>query len=196
MKAAFDSIENVIEDLCNGQMVIVVDDADRENEGDLIMAAEHATSQAINFMAKFGRGLICVPTTSDRLKQLGVERMVTQNRETFKTDFQVSVDAAQGITTGISAADRAQTIKTMAQPTAVPEDLVQPGHVFPLRARAGGVLQRAGHTEAAVDLVKLAGGRPIGGICEIMSDDGSRGRPAEFDRVGQKQPPKNLTSAQ
>src|SRR5438046_4610929 len=121
MKQAFDSIEAVIEDLRKGRMVIVVDDADRENEGDLIMAAEHATSQAINFMAKFGRGLICVPTTSDRLKQLGVERMVTQNRETFKTDFQVSVDAAQGITTGISAAGRARTMNVLAEPQAVPE---------------------------------------------------------------------------
>ena len=154
MKTAIDSIEAVIEDLRKGKLVIVVDDADRENEGDLIMAAEHATPEAINFMAKHGRGLICVPTTADRLQQLGVERMVTQNRETFKTDFQVSVDAARGITTGISAADRARTIQVMADPTAVPEDLVQPGHVFPLRAKAGGVLQRAGHTEAAVDLVK------------------------------------------
>jgi len=180
MKAAFDSIENVIEDLRNGQMVIVVDDADRENEGDLIMAAEHATAEAINFMAKFGRGLICVPTTADRLQQLGVERMVVQNRETFKTDFQVSVDAAHGITTGISAGDRSRTIQVMANPTAVPEDLVQPGHVFPLRAKRGGVLQRAGHTEAAVDLVKLAGCRPIGVICEIMSEDGSMARLPEL----------------
>ena len=183
---SFDPIEAVIEDLRKGRMVIVVDDADRENEGDLIMAAEHATSQAINFMAKFGRGLICVPTTSDRLKQLGVERMVTQNRETFKTDFQVSVDAAQGITTGISAADRARTIHVLAEPTALPEDLVQPGHVFPLRAKPGGVLQRAGHTEAAVDLVKLAGCRPIGVICEIMSDDGSMARLPELIRFAKK----------
>jgi 3,4-dihydroxy 2-butanone 4-phosphate synthase/GTP cyclohydrolase II len=131
-------------------------------------------------MAKFGRGLICVPTTPERLQQLGVERMVVQNRETFKTDFQVSVDAAHGISTGISAADRARTIQVMADPTAVPEDLVQPGHVFPLRAKPGGVLQRAGHTEAAVDLVKLAGGRPIGVICEIMSDDGSMARLSEL----------------
>lgn len=157
-------------------MVIVVDDADRENEGDLVLAAEHATPAAINFMAKFGRGLICVPTTGERLQQLGVERMVTQNRETFKTDFQVSVDAARGITTGISAADRAKTIQVMADPTAVPDDLVQPGHVFPLRAKSGGVLQRAGHTEAAVDLARLAGCRPIGVICEIMSDDGTMAR--------------------
>src|SRR5439155_21918226 len=129
------------------RMVILVDDADRENEGDLIMCAEHVTPAAVNFMARFGRGLICVPTTSERLKQLGVERMVSNNRETFKTDFQITVDAAHKITTGISAADRAETIRIMAEPTAAPEDLVQPGHVFPLRARPGGVLQRAGHTE-------------------------------------------------
>jgi 3,4-dihydroxy 2-butanone 4-phosphate synthase/GTP cyclohydrolase II len=169
-------IEAALADLRRGRMVIVVDDADRENEGDLVLAAEHATPAAINFMAKFGRGLICVPTTGERLKQLGVERMVTQNRETFKTDFQVSVDAARNITTGISAADRARTIQIMADPTAVPDDLVQPGHVFPLRAKAGGVLQRAGHTEAAVDLARLAGCRPIGVICEIMSDDGTMAR--------------------
>src|SRR2546430_1559979 len=180
MKQAFDSIEAVIEDLRKGAMVIVVDDADRENEGDLIVAAEHATPETVNFMAKHGRGLICVPTTAERLQQLGVERMVSNNRETFKTDFQVSVDAARGITTGISAADRASTIQVMADPTAVLDDLVQPGHVFPLRAKPGGVLQRAGHTEAAVDLVKLAGCRSIGVICEIMSDDGSMARLAEL----------------
>src|SRR6185503_13248335 len=124
--------------------------------------------------------------TEDRLKQLGIERMVTQNRETFKTDFQVSVDASSGITTGISAADRAQTIKVMASPTTVPEELIQPGHVFPLRARPGGVLQRAGHTEAAVDLVKLADCRPIGVICEIMSDDGSMARLPELTKFSKK----------
>ena len=176
MKKSFDSIASVMADLRTGKMVIVVDDADRENEGDLIMAAERVTPEAINFMARHGRGLICVPTTSERLKQLGIEQMVLQNRETFKTDFQVSVDAAKGITTGISASDRARTIRVMAEPTALPEDLVQPGHVFPLRARPGGVLQRAGHTEAAVDLVKLAGCRPIGVICEILSEDGSMAR--------------------
>jgi 3,4-dihydroxy 2-butanone 4-phosphate synthase/GTP cyclohydrolase II len=161
-------------------MVIVVDDADRENEGDLILAAEQVTPEAVNFMAKHGRGLICVPTTPERLKQLGIEQMVVQNRETFKTDFQVSVDATHGITTGISAADRAETIRIMADPTAMPNDLVQPGHVFPLRAKPGGVLQRAGHTEAAVDLVRLAGARPIAVICEIMSDDGSMARLPEL----------------
>lgn len=186
MKKRFDSIESVVADLRKGKMVIVVDDADRENEGDLIMAAEHATPSAINFMAKFGRGLICVPTSAERLQQLGIERMVVQNRETFKTDFQVSVDAARGITTGISAADRARTIQVMADPTAVAEDLVQPGHVFPLRAKGGGVLQRAGHTEAAVDLVKLAGCRPIGVICEIMSDDGSMARLSELTRFARR----------
>ena len=139
-KSPFDSIESVITDIRRGKMVIVVDDEDRENEGDLIMAGEHATAKAINFMAKHGRGLICVPTSGDRLRQLGVERMVPSNQETFKTDFQVSVDAATGITTGISAKDRARTIQVMADPTAMPESLVQPGHVFPLRACPGGVL--------------------------------------------------------
>src|SRR6185436_9291574 len=177
---AFDSIDAVIADLRAGRIVIVIDDADRENEGDLIMAAERVTPEAINFMAKHGRGLICVPTTAERLKQLGIEQMVSQNRESFRTDFQISVDAARAITTGISAADRAQTIRVMADPTAVADDLVQPGHVFPLRARPGGVLQRAGHTEAAVDLVKLAGCRPMGVICEILSDDGSMMRLPEL----------------
>lgn len=186
MRDPFNSIESVLSDLRGGKMVIVVDDADRENEGDLIMAAEHATAETINFMAKYGRGLICVPTHSERLKQLGIERMVLQNRETFKTDFQVSVDAAQGISTGISAVDRARTIQVMADPTAIPEHLVQPGHVFPLRAKPGGVLQRAGHTEAAVDLVKLAACRPIGVICEIMSDDGSMARLPELLKFSKK----------
>jgi len=186
MKPSFDSIESVIADLAKGRMVIIVDDADRENEGDLIMAAEFATPATINFMARFGRGLICVPTSEERLKQLGVERMVTQNRETFKTDFQVSVDAAKGISTGISAADRARSIQVMADPTAMPEDLVQPGHVFPLRARSGGVLQRAGHTEAAVDLVKLAGCRPIGVICEILKDDGAMARLPDLRKFARK----------
>ncbi len=185
-KTVFDSIDAVAADLRRGRMVIVVDDADRENEGDLILAAEHATPAAINFMARFGRGLICVAANEDRLKQLGIERMVAQNRESFKTDFQVSVDAATGITTGISAADRARTIQLMAAPTAVPEDLVQPGHVFPLRARPGGVLQRAGHTEAAVDLARLAGCRPIGVLCEILKDDGSMARLPDLVKFARK----------
>ena len=186
MKSRFDSIESVIADIRKGKMVIVVDDADRENEGDLIMAAQHVSAQAINFMAKHGRGLICVPTTSERLQQLGIEGMVKQNREVFRTDFQVSVDAAHGIGSGISALDRANTINIMASPTATPDDLVQPGHVFPLRAKPGGVLQRAGHTEAAVDLVTLAGARPIGVICEIMKDDGTMARLPALQKFAKK----------
>ncbi|MBU6399287.1 MAG: bifunctional 3,4-dihydroxy-2-butanone-4-phosphate synthase/GTP cyclohydrolase II [Verrucomicrobia bacterium] len=186
MKPCFDSVEAVVADLRKGKMVIVIDDADRENEGDLVLAAERATPQAVNFMARFGRGLICVPTTAERLKQLGIEQMVQQNRETFRTDFQVSVDAARGVTTGISAADRARTIQVMADPTAVPDDLVQPGHVFPLRGKPGGVLQRAGHTEAAVDLVKLAGARPVGVICEIMNDAGGMARLSELTRFARR----------
>jgi len=186
MSKVFDSTEALIAELSKGRMVILVDDEDRENEGDLVMAAEHATPEAVNFMARFGRGLICVPTTGERLKQLGIERMVTNNRETFKTDFQVSVDAAHGVTTGISAGDRARTIQVMADPTAVPADLIQPGHVFPLRARPGGVLQRAGHTEAAVDLATLGGCRPVAVICEVMSDDGSMARLPELMKFGKK----------
>src|SRR6202453_915004 len=186
MKEIFDSIESVIADMGKGKTVIVVDDADRENEGDLILAAQHVTPASVNFMARYGRGLICVPTTSERLHQLGIERMVRQNRENFRTDFQVSVDAANGITTGISAADRAKTIQIMADPTAVPEDLVQPGHVFPLRARPGGVLQRAGHTEAAVDLAELAGCRPIGVLCEILNDDGTMARLPQLFKFARK----------
>jgi 3,4-dihydroxy 2-butanone 4-phosphate synthase / GTP cyclohydrolase II len=195
MTDRFNTIDSVITDLQKGRMVIVVDDADRENEGDLIMAGQFVTPADVNFMAKYGRGLICVPTTSERLQQLGIERMVRQNRETFKTDFQVSVDATRGITTGISAADRAATIRIMSDPTAVPDDLVAPGHVFPLRARLGGVLQRAGHTEAAVDLVQLAGCRPIGVICEIMSEDGSMARLPELKKFARKHKLKICTIA-
>ena len=185
-KSPFDSIESVIADIRRGKMVIVVDDEDRENEGDLIMAGEHATAKSINFMAKHGRGLICVPTSGSRLRQLGIERMVPTNKETFKTDFQVSVDAADGVTTGISAKDRAHTIQVMADPTALPEALAQPGHIFPLRACPGGVLQRAGHTEAAVDFAKLAECRPIGVICEIMNDDGTMARLPQLKRFAKK----------
>ncbi len=186
MKQPFDSIEAVVAELRRGHMVIVVDDADRENEGDLIMAAEKVTPKAVNFMARHGRGLICVPTTEERLKQLGVGEMVSQNREAFRTDFQVSVDASKGIGSGISAADRARTIEILVDPRAMPEDLVQPGHVFPLRAKPGGVLQRAGHTEAAVDLVKLAGCRPVGVICEILNDDGTMSRLPQLRRFARK----------
>jgi len=186
MKVTFDPIDSLIADLRKGRMVVVVDDADRENEGDLVLAGQHATAATINFMARHGRGLICVPTTAERLQQLGIERMVVSNRETFRTDFQVSVDAAEGVSTGISAADRARTVQVLADPAATPTDLVQPGHVFPLRAKPGGVLQRAGHTEAAVDLVRLAGCRPVGVICEIMNDNGSMMRLPGLHRFARK----------
>ncbi|MCU0770157.1 MAG: bifunctional 3,4-dihydroxy-2-butanone-4-phosphate synthase/GTP cyclohydrolase II [Verrucomicrobia bacterium] len=196
MQRAFDSVEAVLKDLRRGRMVIVVDDADRENEGDLIMAAQYATPRAVNFMAKHGRGLICVPTTGERLQQLGIEQMVRQNRDAFRTDFQVTVDAAKGITTGISAADRASTIQVMASPTALPDDLVQPGHIFPLRAKVGGVLQRAGHTEAAVDLVTQAGCRPVAVICEIMNDDGTMARLPQLQRFARRHRLKMCTIAE
>ena len=175
-KNGVDSIDDVIRAVRAGRPVIVVDDADRENEGDLILAAEKATAQNINFMMRFGRGLICAPITTERATRLGLNRMVLDNRESFKTDFTVSVDATQGITTGISAEDRARTIRLLANPKSQPGDLVQPGHIFPLRAKAGGVLQRSGHTEAAVDLARLAGLDPSGVLCEIVKDDGTMAR--------------------
>ena len=176
MKTPFDPIPAVISDIRKGRMVIVTDDADRENEGDLVMAASKVTANAVNFMAKFGRGLICAPITEERAAQLGLQRMVTQNREFFKTDFTVSVDATHGISTGISTKDRAATIRVLSEPNSTPSDLIQPGHVFPLQAKGGGVLRRAGHTEAAIDLARLAGLDPSGVICEIMKDDGTMAR--------------------
>src|SRR3979490_2742819 len=176
----FDTIDDVVRDIAAGKIVIVTDDADRENEGDLVMAAEKATPKAINFMAMHGRGLICVPISNDRAEQLGLQRMVAQNREMYSTDFTVSVDAARGVTTGISAHDRAKTIQTIANPKSSPEDLVQPGHVFPLRAKDGGVLRRAGHTEAAVDLARMADLQPAGLLCEILHDDGTMARLPEL----------------
>lgn len=176
----FDPIEDLIADIRAGRMVIVTDDEDRENEGDLVMAAEKITPEAVNFMTKFGRGLICVPLTEERAGQLGLQRMVLDNRESQRTDFTVSVDAAQGVTTGISAADRARTISILADPASIPRDLVQPGHVFPLRAKPGGVLRRAGHTEASVDLPRLAGLQPAGVLCEILHDDGTMARLPEL----------------
>ncbi len=175
-KPSFDPIESVLKDIRAGKMVIVTDDAERENEGDLVMAAAKVTPEAVNFMAKHGRGLICVPLTSERARQLGLQRMVAHNRELHRTDFTVSVDAARGVTTGISARDRARTIKTLAGAKSGPADLTEPGHVFPLQARDGGVLQRAGHTEAAVDLARLAGLDATGVICEILNEDGSMAR--------------------
>src|SRR6476620_1659729 len=176
----FDTIDDVVHDIAAGKMVIVTDDADRENEGDLVMAAEKSTPKMVNFMATHGRGLICVPISNERAEQLGLQRMVVQNREMYRTDFTVSVDAARGVTTGISAHDRAATIQTIANPESAPEDLVQPGHVFPLRAKDGGVLRRAGHTEAAVDLARMAGLQPAGVLCEILHDDGTMARLPEL----------------
>src|SRR5471030_1588910 len=175
-RAGIDSIDAVLRDIRAGKPVIVVDDAERENEGDLVLAAEKATAESINFMMRFGRGLICAPITNERAARLGLNRMVLDNRESFKTDFTVSVDATHGVTTGISAEDRAKTIRLLADPKSLPGDLVQPGHIFPLRAKAGGVLQRSGHTEAAVDLARLAGLDPSGVLCEIVKDDGTMAR--------------------
>ena len=167
-------------------MVIVTDDEDRENEGDLVMAASKITPQAVNFMATHGRGLICVPVSEERASQLGLQRMVAHNRELHATDFTVSVDASHGVTTGISAVDRAATIRVLSNPNAGPKDLRQPGHIFPLQAAEGGVLRRAGHTEAGLDLAKLAGLDPSGVICEILNEDGSMARLADLLKFKKK----------
>jgi 3,4-dihydroxy 2-butanone 4-phosphate synthase/GTP cyclohydrolase II len=173
-------VDDVLSDFRAGRIVIVTDDADRENEGDLVMAAEKITPEAVNFMATHGRGLICAPVTEERADHLGLQRMVSDNRESYRTDFTVSVDAARGVTTGISAHDRARTIQLLVDPKAVATDLVQPGHVFPLRAKQGGVLRRAGHTEASVDLARLAGLQPAGVLCEILNADGTMARLPEL----------------
>jgi len=176
----FDSVETAIQEIAAGRLVIVVDDEDRENEGDLIMAAAKVTPQAVGMMVRYCSGIICVPSVEPQLRRLGLGPMVGQNRESHRTDFTVSVDAAEGITTGISAQDRSQTIRILADSRARPEQLVQPGHVFPLRARPGGVLERAGHTEAAVDLATLAGLPPAGVLCELVNDDGTVQRMPEL----------------
>lgn len=185
-KSDFNSVETVIAEIRRGRMVIVTDDTDRENEGDLVMAAEKVTPQAINFMAMHGRGLICAPITEERAAELGLRRMVLHNRESQKTDFTVSVDAAHGVTTGISAADRAKAIKVLVDKKATPNDLVQPGHVFPLQGRRGGVLRRAGHTEASLDLSRMAGLKPAAVICEIMNNDGTMARMPELVKFARK----------
>lgn len=176
----FNTIPEIIEDLKAGRMVIVIDDAERENEGDLIMPASSVTPQAVNFMAKHGRGLICMPMEDKRLDKLGLYPMANEMKDPFQTAWTISVDTKEGITTGISAADRAKTIKTLIDPETKPEDLLKPGHVFPLRAQKGGVLTRAGHTEACVDLMKLARLYPAGVICEIMNEDGTMARTPEL----------------
>ncbi len=175
-KYKFDSIEDAIEAIKKGEMVIVVDDEDRENEGDLTMAGQFVTAEAINFMAQYGRGLICAPITEEIAKKLDLEMMVKENTAPYQTAFTVSVDARYGTTTGISAYDRARTIRVLADPNSKPSDLVKPGHIFPLIAKKGGVLKRAGQTEAAVDLAILAGLYPVGVICEIMNPDGTMAR--------------------
>ena len=182
----FDSVESAIQDIAAGRMVIVTDDEDRENEGDLIMAAAGVTPQSVGMMIRYCSGIICVPTVEAQLKRLGLGPMVGHNRESRRTDFTVSVDAAEGVTTGISAHDRTQTIRILADPQARPEQLVQPGHVFPLRARPGGVLERAGHTEAAVDLAILAGLFPAGILCELVNDDGTVQRLPELTEFKRK----------
>lgn len=174
--SAFDTVEAAIRDIAEGKLVIVTDDESRENEGDLVMAASKATPQAINQMILHARGLICVPMMAHQLRRLGINPMASENRESQQTDFAISVDAAEGITTGISAHDRATTVRILADPASEADRLVQPGHIFPLRAKPGGVLQRAGHTEAAVDLAQLAGLDPSGVICEILNEDGSLAR--------------------
>ncbi len=184
--ASFDSLESAVADIAAGKIVIVTDDENRENEGDLIMAAAQATPQTVNMMIRYCSGIVCVPTLEPHLRSLGLGPMVAANRESHRTDFTVSVDAAEGITTGISAQDRAKTIRVLADPAAKPEQLVQPGHVFPLRARPGGVLERAGHTEAAVDLAILAGQHPSGVLCELVNDDGTVARLPEIQEFRRK----------
>jgi len=189
------TIEEAIDEIRRGRMVILTDDKDRENEGDLCMAAEKITPAAVNFMATYGRGMICLTLTEERVRHLGLAMMVSDNTSPFGTAFTVSVDSAQGITTGISAADRAKTILDSIADDAKPQDLATPGHIFPLRARNGGVLVRAGQTEGSVDLARLAGLKPAGVICEIMKDDGTMARQPDLMRFAKKHKLKVVTNA-
>ena len=191
----FSTVEEAIQDIKAGNMLIVVDDEDRENEGDLTIAAEKITPDAINFMARFGRGLICLSMTGDRLDELQIPLMVSDNTSSYGTAFCVSIEAKSKVSTGISAADRAQTILTAIDPETKPHDLVRPGHVFPLRARKGGVLIRAGQTEAAVDLARIAGLKPAGVICEVMNEDGTMARVQELHEFSAKHGIKMITVA-
>ena len=176
MSTPFATIEEALEDIRQGRMVVVVDDENRENEGDLTIAAQFVTPEAINFMATHGRGLICLALTGERCDELGLNLMAAKNETAFETAFTVAIEAREGVTTGISAADRARTIQVAIDPRSQPEDIVQPGHVFPLKAKDGGVLERTGQTEAAVDLARLAGLNPSGVICEVMNEDGTMAR--------------------
>jgi 3,4-dihydroxy 2-butanone 4-phosphate synthase/GTP cyclohydrolase II len=183
-QALIERVEHAVNEIRNGRMVILVDDEDRENEGDLVMAAELVTPEAINFMARFGRGLICLPMTPERCDQLALPPMVHNNESGYGTAFTVSIEATEGVTTGISAADRSHTIRVAVSPNAGPRDLSRPGHIFPLRAKTGGVLVRTGQTEGSVDLARLAGLEPAGVICEIMNDDGTMARRPELEIFG------------
>jgi 3,4-dihydroxy 2-butanone 4-phosphate synthase / GTP cyclohydrolase II len=189
----FATIEEALEDVRQGKFVVVVDAADRENEGDLTIAAQFATPEAVNFMATHGRGLICLCLTDERCDDLALEQMTDRNETPFGTAFTVSIEAREGVSTGISAPDRARTIQVAIDPSKGPEDLVQPGHVFPLRASAGGVLQRAGQTEAAVDLARLAGLNPAGVVCEVMKDDGTMARVPDLVEYGARHGLKMIT---
>jgi len=180
------TIPEAIEDIRSGKFVIIVDDEGRENEGDLCVAAEKVTAQHINFMSKEGRGLICLPITGQRLDELHIPLMVDRNTSSFTTAFTVSVEGKRGVTTGISAHDRAATVKAIIDPKTKPEDIARPGHMFPIRAREGGVLVRAGHTEAIVDLARLAGLYPAGVICEVMNEDGSMARLPQLEKIAEK----------
>src|SRR6266480_4708974 len=182
----FARVEDAIDAIRAGRMVIVVDDEDRENEGDLTIAADRITPDAINFMARYGRGLICLPMTPERLDELEIPLMVSQNSSRFETAFCVSIEAKGRTSTGISAGDRAATVRTAIDPATRPADLARPGHTFPLRARTGGVLVRAGQTEAAVDLARTAGLYPAGVICEVMNEDGTMARVPELSRFAKK----------
>lgn len=195
MSAIFNTIQEALEDIKQGKMIIVVDDEDRENEGDLLMAAEKVTPEAINFMATYGKGLICLPLTGERLEELNLPAMVSKNSDSLETAFTVSVDAKGITTTGISAYDRAATVKVCLDPKTKPEDLGRPGHIFPLRAKDGGVLKRSGHTEAAVDLARMAGLYPAGVICEIMNDDGTMARVPDLMEFTKKHNIKIITIA-
>ncbi len=192
----FSPIEEVIEDIRQGKMVIVCDDEDRENEGDLTMAAELVTGDDINFMATYGKGLICLPMHETMLDRLEIPQMITHNSARMGTAFTVSIEAKDGISTGISAADRAHTCRVAVDDATTPDDLVMPGHIFPLRAKPGGVLQRAGQTEAAVDLSRLAGLKPAGVICEVMNDDGTMARVPDLEKFSKKHGIKMVTVAQ